>query len=66
MKKALCVFTMAVLFLTACDSDKKQAASSETHEDYSPFESGPRMNNTHMRKLKELILAAAPSASDGE
>lgn len=33
MKKAFCVFTMAVLFLTACDSDKKQAASSETHED---------------------------------
>ena len=30
------------------------------------FESGPRMNNTHMRKLKELILAAAPSASEGE
>lgn len=33
MKKAICVLTMAVLFLTACDNDKKQAASSETHED---------------------------------
>ena len=30
------------------------------------FQSGPRMNNTHMRKLKELILAAAPSASEDE
>ena len=27
---------------------------------------GPRMTNTHMRDLKELILAAAPSAPSGE